>query len=354
MLQSLQTHAIPSWLSHQGPDCDVVVSTSVALSRNCAHRRFPSRASPHELTMVFDEVTDAFGRPGLGDSFNCIDSGQLDKRELLFLVEERLAARVLEKAGGGGRGVVHDRSGLISVTVNGEDHLRMQAMDSGSCTGELWTELDALDDAIGMRIEYAFDNRLGFLACRPSETGTGLSVSFCAHLPALAMTRSIGEALIDAPRQGMSIGGFFGRPLPAVGSMVELSRSAGTGSGESRFCEEMAVAMRKIIDRERKARERLLSDKRDLLTERIGLAFSALLGASRLTLEEFLDMTSELRLGIECTLFDKCTIVDLNRLTLFVLPAHLQTFLNRDLDESEIPHERARLVKSFFARDSRE
>jgi protein arginine kinase len=353
MLQSLQTHAIPTWLSHQGPDCDVVVSTSIAVRRNVADRRFPSRASPHELAMMFDDITDAFGRPGLGDAFNCINFSQLDEREKLFLVEERLVARAPEN-GQGSRGLVHDRSGRISVTVNGEDHLKMQAMDSGSCARELWTDLDALDDAIGMRIEYAFDNRLGFLTCRPSEAGTGLTVSLLVHLPALAVTGSIGDVLIDAQRQGMSVGGFFGLPLPAAGSMVELSGSAGTRSGESRFCEDMAVAIRTIVDRERKARERLLSDERELLTKKIDFAFSSLLGAPRLTVKEFLDMTSELRLGIECTLFDRCTIVDLNRLTLFVQPAHLQTFLKRDIDESEIARARAGLVHSFFARDSEE
>jgi protein arginine kinase len=348
MLQSILTHAIPSWLSHDGPECDVVVSTRIRVIRNCARQRFPAYASPADRAMVFDRVTEAFRHSGLGDSFDSVNFRRLDGRERQFLVEERLATSDLAQAQGD-RGLIHDKAGRISVMVNGEDHIRMQCIDSGCCARELWAELDAIDDAVGMRIEYAFDKRIGFLACRPSEAGTGLKVSFLAHLPALAMTGSIGEVLGDAERLGMS-----GQPMPEAGSMVLLSKSAGIGSGEFEFCDGIALAMQTIVDRERKAREFLLSHEREVLTDRISRSFSSLCASARLDMNEFLNMTSDLRLGIECTLFDRCTIQDLNRLTLFVLPAHLQTVLKKDLDDDEIPQERAALSRSFFSRSTKD
>jgi protein arginine kinase len=353
MPQSILTHAVPPWLSHQGPESDVVISTRIRVSRNYARQRFPAHASPEERTLVFDQAAEAFRHAGLGDSFNSINFRQLDERQQQFLAEERLASPGLAGAQGD-RGVIHDRLGRISVMVNEEDHLRMQCIDSGCCARELWAELDALDDAVGMQIEYAFDNRLGFLTCNPSEAGSGLRVSFLAHLPALAMTESIGTVLENAGRSGLSASGFCGGTMTAAGCLVRLSKSAVIGSGESGFCDEMASLMRGIVERERKARERLLSDNRDVLTDKISRAFCTLCGATQLGVEEFLDLSSELRLGIECTLFDKCTIQDLNRLTLFVLPAHLQTFLKKDLNEDELTQARAGLVRSFFTQNREE
>ena len=63
-------------------------------------------------------------------------------------------------------------------------------------------------------------------------------------------------------------------------------------------------------------------------------------------------MTSVLRLGIECTLFDKCTIDDLNRLTLFSMPAHLQTCLKKDICDRDIRAARTGLVKTFFGKEN--
>jgi protein arginine kinase len=353
MLQSILTHAIPVWLSHQGPDSDVVISTRIRISRTIAGHPFPGHSSLHQRSLVFDEIAEAFRRPGLGDSFNCVNFNNLDERQRRFLAEERRATFRLSEVQGD-RGVIHDRTGRICVMVNDEDHIRMQGLDSGCCARELWAELDAIDDAIAMQIEYAFDNRRGFLVSRPSEAGTGLRVSFLAHLPALVMLQSIDAVVDDVKRLGMSASGFSGQSMPATGALMQLSKSAGIGPGESLFCDDMETVMHGLVDSERKARERLLADKRKLLTEKISGAFSALCIAARIEVEEFLALSSWLRLGIECTLFDKCTMEDLNRLTLFVQPAHLQTCLKKDMDEEEIPQARAELVRLFFTRTSTE
>ncbi len=351
MLRAVRAHAIPSWLSHQGPECDVVVSTRVSVSRNFAYLRFPAHASPRERAMAFDEVIEAFKHPGFGDSFNVINFVQLDERQRQFLAEERLVTCELAIAQGD-RGVICDRPGRISVMVNEENHITLQGIGPGCCVRELWAEIDALDDAVGMRVDYAFDNRRGFLTSRPIEAGAGLRVTFLADLPALAMSRSIDAVLEDAEWPGVSLSGFSGGPAPAAGSLVQLSKPVVIGASESWFCDAMASAMARIVDLERKARERLLAYGRESLTEKISRAFCALCGSTRLGVEEFLGLSSILRLGIECTLFDKCTIHDLNRLTLFILPAHLRTLIKTDMDDGGLAEARAAMVRSFFSRVS--
>jgi protein arginine kinase len=355
MINSILTHAVPSWLTHLGAENDIVISTRIRLARNCARHQFPHRASPLERTAVFEEVSEAFGRSDLRDSFDCVNFNNLDKRHQEFLVEERCASRDLASADGD-RGVVHGRSGRISVMINEEDHVRMQCIDAGCRPLELWEEIDGVDDALGMRLDYAFDNHRGFLTSNPENAGTGLRVSFCTHLPGCVLTRTLDSVLAAADPNLAATGGFFGRGSPMTGSMFMLSGTAVMGRGESDFCDGMNSAMHSIADAERKAREHILADAaaRDELTAKILRSYVTLCDASMLGIDEFLDLSSALRLGIECTLFDKCTIDDLNRLTLFVLPAHLQTFLGKDLAGGDIGAARAGLVKMFFDRNAKE
>jgi protein arginine kinase len=340
---------MPSWFSHQGPESDVVISTRVRLARNLAHHHFPLHASLHERAKVFEEVTGAFMRSGLCDSFNSVNLCLLDKRQRQFMVEERLASIELAAADGD-RGVIHDASRRISVMVNEEDHIRMQCTDAGLRPQDLWADLDGLDDAVGMELDYAFDNHRGFLTSRPSDAGTGLRVSFLLHLPALVLAGAVDEVLNNASRMGIATRGFLGGQSSVDGNLFQLANAAVMGSGESEFCDSTAAMMHTIIDNERKARERILSGSRNELTDKIFRAYGVLCNAALLGMEEFLNLSSVLRFGIESTLFDKCTIEDLNRLTLFVLPAHLQTYLQKDLDSDGIMAARAGLVKSFFTR----
>jgi protein arginine kinase len=343
---------MPPWLTCGAPESDVVVSTRVRLARNLAHHQFPSRASLFERSKVFEEASAAVMATAGCSSFNVVQFGQLDKRQQRFLVEERTASNELA-AMDGDRGIIYDGSRRISIMVNEEDHLRLQGLDAGFRPQELWSELDAIDDAVGMQLDYAFNVRRGFLTCCPTNAGTGLRVSFLMHLPGLVLTRSIDSALHGASQMGVATRGFCHEHSSVTGNLFQLSNSAAMGPSETEFLESTATIVKNIIDFERKARERILVDARIELTDKIYRAWGILCQAALLTVDEFLNLSSALRTGIECNLFDKCTTDDLNRLTLFVLPAHLQACFGKDMAEDECKTARAELVKAFFGKSER-
>ncbi len=353
MMQSVLTHKMPAWLSCGGPDNDVVISTRVRLARNLAHHRFPARASLFERTQVFEEVTDAFRTTGGCGSYKAVSFGQIDKRQQELFVEERLATGELA-SGDGGQGIIHDESRRVSVMVNEEDHLRLQGLDAGLRPRELWAVLDAIDDTVGTRLDFAFDNRKGFLTCCPGDAGTGLRVSALMHLPGLVLTHSIEGVLRRASRMGVAVQGFFGENPAGAGNLFQLSKCAAMGAGEAEFVDSATTAVKNMVELERKARERLLANTRRELLDKILRSWGILREAKLLGVDEFLNLSSALRTGIECNLFDKCTIEDLNRLILFVLPAHLQACCRKSLTRDECREARANLVKTYFARSAKE
>jgi protein arginine kinase len=340
---------MPPWLSGNGPENDVVISTRVRLARNMARHQFPARASLLERAKIFEEAAAAFKAASECSAFNPVPFGQLDKRQQRFLVEERLASAELETAEGE-RGIIHDESHRVSIMVNEEDHLRIQSLDAGLRPQELWSVADGIDDAVAMQLEYAFDSRRGFLTCCPTNAGTGLRVSFLVHLPGLVLTRSIDSVLSGAGRMGVAVRGFFGEHSPVAGNFFSLSNAAAMGSTETAFIDNALTVVKHVVEFERKARERLLADAHLQLLDKIHRSWGILCQAQLLTVDEFLTLASTLRTGIECNLFDKCTKDELNRLTLFVLPAHVATYFKREMTDIECREARAELVRAFFAR----
>lgn len=338
----------PGWLSGEGPDADVVVSTRIRLARNFAGRRFPHRASLLERTQVFEDVAAVFQRSPHYDNFECVNCSGLTEIERQILVERRLISPELLPIEGD-RGIVVDPSRRICIMINEEDHLRMQCLDSGCRPEQLWTALDAIDDALGIQLDFAFDHRRGFLTSCPTNSGTGLRVSFLMHLPALILTKTIDQVLLAASRMGVSTRGFFGEHSPIVGDFFQLSNRAALGESESEFLEGTRRVIEKTVECERAARQKILADARRELIDKIHRAFGILTHATILDVHEFLNLSSALRLGVECTLFNPISIPDLNRLTLLIMPAHLQTFHKRPMDDGELGARRADTVKQFFA-----
>ena len=342
MNSALATHKLPAWLVCGGPDGDVVISTQMRLCRNLSHHRFISRASLFERASIFEDVSSALKASPKYGSFSCVNFMQLEKKEQQFLVEERLASPSLV-ASDGERGIIHDEALRLCIMVNEEDHLRLQSLDAGLRPQELWVELDAIDDDLGTRLDFAFDSRRGFLTSRLANAGTGLAVSFLLHLPGLVLTHASDAVLHDAGGQSKT-----------AGNMFEVSNAAFMGACESECIENCLSAIRHIVECERSARQKLLSDRRQELTDKISRAWGVLCHATTLDINEYLDLSSALRLGIECNLFDKCTIDDLNRLMMFVLPAHLQTYCQKALNNDQCKEARADLVKTNFARSAKE
>jgi protein arginine kinase len=344
---------IPPWFDGGGPDGDVVISTRIRLARNLSGHRFPAYASIAEKEEIFDKAAESFR--GSGSSrrkpvceFEVINVGRIGKLEQHFLVEERVASISLIK-GEGSRGVARDSEGKLSVMINEEDHLRIQGMDSGFRPQELWDMASKADDSIGKALKYAYSPRLGFLTACPTNSGTGLRVSCLAHLPGLVLTKTVDQVLQGASQMGVSTRGFLGEHSDILGNIFQLSNRAAMGLSEAEFIDSTCGTIREIINHERAARERLVKEAKLEISDKISRALGILRNAQMLGFAELLNLTSALRLGISCGLYDGYGVDDLNKIVMLGMPAHLQIYISGlDGAPSDLDIVRADLARSFF------
>ena len=166
----LQSHA-GEWLGSTGPESDIVISSRVRLARNVSNFPFLSRVNAKERTrleaMLKEQIEEA--RPsGKLSYFSLPSLSQVDR---LFLVERHLISR--EHAfGRGPRGVAIGPNETISIMINEEDHLRLQALRSGLQLRKTWDEINLVDDRMEELVDYAFSPQFGYLTvCRICSAG---------------------------------------------------------------------------------------------------------------------------------------------------------------------------------------
>jgi len=237
-----------------------------------------------------------------------------------FLLDARVASTE-QMCGGEGRVVITEPSGALSVMVNEEDHLRLQAVVSGLSPREAWQLVDWADDVLAAKLDYGFSDRFGYLAASVSNVGTGLRVSAMMHLAGLAMTRALTERLRAAYDLGVSVRGAFGEGSRAVGDLFQVSNEATLGMPEGEIVEKVRSVVEYLLGEERLARKELLRLERKRLTEGALRAARTLSGAMSIKTGEALALISRLRLAAVMGLVEECPLSLANELLVSIQAA---------------------------------
>src|ERR1700746_2702910 len=118
------------WLSPGNGHHPIVISSRVRLARNLAKLPFPGWAKKTERIRILDEIKpDVDNLVLMRNSFS-EQLNELSALEKQVLVERHLISRE-HAAKGMGSAVAICSTQAISVMMNEEDHLRMQAITSG-------------------------------------------------------------------------------------------------------------------------------------------------------------------------------------------------------------------------------
>jgi len=284
----------------------------------------------------------------LADDMMYVSMEELTLVDRLFLVERHLISR--EHANGeGDRGVAFGRGESLSIMVNEEDHLRMQAIQSGFELDRAWELINSVDDTLEKTLDYAFSPKLGYLTACPTNVGTGMRISVMLHLPALVATRHLDKVVNAVSKINLVVRGLYGEGTQASGDFYQISNQITLGKSESDIIEDVRGVIPRIVLYERKAREALYNNNRKELEDRVWRAYGILKTARCISSEETLHLLSQVRMGVNLNLLPKVDIKTINELFVFALPAHLQKIHGHEISPEERNIIRAELVRNRLA-----
>ena len=332
------------WLRGEGPHHQIVVSSRVRLARNLRNRAFPGWAKKAERTSILDLI-----RPRVEELTEMQDSfseslQELSALERQVLVERHLISRE-HAAKGVGSAVVMNRRQTLSIMINEEDHLRMQSIRSGLQLKQAFKLVDKIDSALEGKLEFAYDQRLGYLTACPTNVGTGMRASAMLHLPGLVLSELINQVIQAVSKIGLAVRGLYGEGTEAMGNLFQISNQTTLGEKEDEIINRLSKVIETIIEKEHDARQVLLQKKSNTLWDQIGRAYGVLTYAHAMASKEALNLLSIIKLGVDLGAFPEDRRLPIDELFIDIQPAHLQKSSQQKLNAEERDHLRAQIIR---------
>ena len=335
---------LSGWLTGEGEESMVVLSTRVRLARNVANLPYPAATDTETREKTINYFESARSRSKMLNDGNFLKAIDLDQLDRDFLIERHLMSPTFMHDNSA-RALYINATEQISIMINEEDHFRIQALSPGLNPSEAFKTASEYDAEIGKYIEYDYDSDYGFLTACPTNVGTGMRVSVLIHLPGLVITKDIDRVINRISQQGVDVRGFYGEGTDVLGNLFQISNHTTLGISEKQILELIGRIAKGIIEDEAAARDRLKEEAATQIEDKIWRAYGILKSARLLTAEEVMNLLSAVRLGAAMGIINNIKTATLNEILLLSQPAHLQKYYTREMDTDERDLIRASMVR---------
>ncbi len=331
-----------------GDPRQIVLSSRLRLARNLTGRPFPNRLNDEQAAQLANEIAEKLQSCAADCQWRLLRLDDLLQAEKGVLLEKHLLSRDILQHTPGRMLAVNDAQSL-AVMINEEDHLRMQVILPGLNLAAGWQQLTQLDDKLALGLDFAYDDKLGFLTSCPSNLGTGLRASVMLHLPALRLTNKLEGIFRQLPQVGLTVRGVYGEGSQSQSGLYQISNQVTLGYSEDEIISRLQQLVEEIIAQEQQAREWLRQNRLLWLQDRIGRAVGVLANARLLSTDEAMEQISLLRLGLAMGL---CSVIgwrELNLMMIGVQTPLLQAAASKELNQVERDEMRANLTRQFLS-----
>lgn len=339
-----QTAETSAWYTEEGADTDVVLSSRVRVARNLDGFSFPLTIKADEAERVQSLVFDAFNHQAEPDKYQIIQMSNLD-----VLGRRILAERGVLEADSGNehwRGIIVRNDGVLSVTVNMEDHVRIAAFASGLSLFSCGNISATVESLLQKKLDFSTMTGFGYLASNLFSTGTGIKASAVLCLSGLAMNGHLERVIRDYLANGFVLRGYYGQSNGlSLGCLYQISNlSASTGDSDSQLS-VLNQAVTKLVELERKSRSELFRSRPTIVEDTVFRAIVTAKYARLLPLSEAIDLIHRIKLGVNVALIKGITNYNLTALLYRIQNAHLQFVISSTsiIIEEELVSEETRM-----------
>lgn len=333
-------------MNTEGPDCDIVLSSRVRLARNMDNYKYSFLNSNEEALQVIEEIKKRvnitpYTKKGNMDLLVMDELQPLQKR---VLVEKHLISPHLAENAKHGACLLTENE-EISIMINEEDHIRIQCIYSGLQLQEALNTAFEIDDWIEEQIDYAYDEKFGYLTSCPTNVGTGLRASVMIHLPGLVMTQQINRIIPAINQLGLVVRGIYGEGSEALGNIFQISNQITLGKSEQDIVEDLKSVVSQIVSQERAVRDTLVKTSNIQLEDRVYRSLGVLTNSRIIETKEAAKCLSDVRLGIDIGYIENISRNILNELMILTQPGFLQQYAGGPLRPNERDIRRATLIR---------
>ena len=331
-----------AWYQEPKTDEGPIISARVRLARNVMKYPFRSKITGSQAKAMISEITEALG------GFIVMDPGDYSEIDRQMFLEKHIISRefIINDLP---KGLMLQDDFNLSVMINEEDHIRIQAVSPGDDINSSWEQANRVDDQIEKSIEFAFDKDYGYLTACPTNVGTGMRASFMIHLPMLEKTGQLKNLLPAISKFGIAIRGIYGEGSESMGGIFQISNQVTLGKSERDIIQGLQSVAKNVTDKEHWLREKMLEKHKLDIENNIYRAYGVLTHSRKTTVKEAMDLLSEIRLGYALKILNLPKPgKSIYQIMMEIQPGHVLRISGSELDETSQDVARADYLRQIF------
>jgi len=251
--------AFPGNLDEDG---EFVLSTRIRVARNVAE--YPLRGGMNEdqtmeleqkIKAILESMDDAdlkgkyYPLAGMDEETRA----KLVADHFLFKKGDRfLASAGINNFWPNGRGIFFNDKKTFLVWINEEDQLRIISMEQGGNVKSVFNRLEKAVNILCKKLDFAFNEQLGYLTACPTNIGCGERASVHIKLPFLAENYEEIEAV--ATKFNLQIRGIHGEHSESKGGVYDVSNKRRLGISEWDGVKDLVQGVQELIVKEKAAK----------------------------------------------------------------------------------------------------
>lgn len=339
---------MPKWYEEQSKQSDVVISSRIRLARNFAKYPFSPKLTLEQAELLCEEIHNHLDEKktkleeivGKYYYYYITKASDIEKDALVerHIITKKLAQKKQHA------GVIMTEDENVSLMLNEDDHIRIQVISSGMNLLSLLEKANAIDDLISENLQYAFDDKLGYLTSSPTNVGTGLRASIMAYLPALGTSGKMEKLINEVSKQGVSIRGVYGEGNKSLAYIYQISNLQTIGMSESDIIQNLITIVEQIIKQERSRREYLLDTNFDKFEDQVYRSYGVLRYAKQISTADAMTLLSQIKFGYDSKIIASEETPSFYKLMMAIQPANLQKILGKNAGEKEREKARAKFL----------
>lgn len=331
-----------NWYLQSTQNSDVVKSTRIRLARNLREFKFNLKTE-QEIENLENKIKEILYNLGYGLKFFKLKN--MDNITNLSLVEKNLISKEFAKDNLGSTLINDDEN--ICIMIGGEDHLKIQVFNSGLDLENTLNLAIEIDEKIEENLQYATNQKYGYLTACPNNVGTALKASVILHLPALSKTGNAKKLLDAISRFGINVKSLTNSIAEEnIQDMYQISNNQTLGITEKEIIENIKAISEKIIEQERIARKILTKNQLEL-EDMVYRSYGILTNCKKISTKEMQSLLSNIKLGTDLGILNELTDLKVQKIYLLTKNANLQKYLGSKLDYLDRDVARAKIIKDI-------
>ena len=272
---------------------NIVLSSRIRLARNLEDYPFSNNTDLYKANEVLTQVINAISYVG---DFNTYKLKNLSSVVMEQMLEDHLNSSVLiDNSDISGVALSSDKT--VSIMINEEDHLRELCILNGLELKRSYDIINDIDNELNANLNFAFDKHYGYLTSCPTNVGTGIRASVMMFLPGICLTNNFEEMVGAVSKLGICVRGAYGEGSQANGYVFQISNQYSLGKTEDEIIQLVESTVLKICNLELKARQNLLLNNKEKLTDEVYRAYGVLSNCYCISSVEACELLSKLKLG---------------------------------------------------------